>query len=267
MDMDIKVLIRRHVIFVILFLLAIADLSYAAANAPDFALHGEGNTIYRLADYKGKTVVLFFFSFDCGHCEKAMPTVKELNKKSKGGYEILGVAYGTSKKDLKYKKIEMGITFPVAVGSEKLKKDYNISDPPHFWVIGTDGALKERFFGEKGAGLLKEYLEAGKDTVGLFELSSEPKDYDGKSIETGGLLIQTSPSYFPKPVFMLTNGIERVRVSAWLPLEVAPVPKGFNRQRKKVMSDLLNKYVNVSGKVVLEDGKPFIEVKNGKASE
>lgn len=100
--------------------------------------------------------------------------------------------------------------------------------------------------------------------VSLLELSSSPDDYEGQFIETSGTLLQTAPSYFPKPVFMLSNGVEKVRVSAWLPLEVALAPKGFNKPRKKVMSDLLNKYLTVSGKVVLEDGRPVIEVKDGK---
>lgn len=103
--------------------------------------------------------------------------------------------------------------------------------------------------------------------VSLLELSASPEDYEGQLIETSGTLLQTAPSYFPKPVFMLSNGAEKVRVSSWLPLEVAPAPKGFNRQRKKVMSDLIGKQVSVTGKVVLENGRPFIEVKDGNTVE
>ncbi len=103
--------------------------------------------------------------------------------------------------------------------------------------------------------------------VSLLELSSSPKDYEGQFIETSGTLLQTAPSYFPKPVFMLSNGVEKVRVSSWLPLEVAPAPRGMSRQRKKVMSDLIGKKVTVTGKVVLENGKPFIEVKDAKSVE
>ncbi len=103
--------------------------------------------------------------------------------------------------------------------------------------------------------------------VSLLELSSSPNDYEGQFIETSGILLQTAPSYFPKPVFMLSNGVEKIRVTAWLPLEVAPAPKGFNKPRRKVMSDLLNIYVTVSGKVVLEDGRPVIEVKDAKLLE
>lgn len=253
----------------LIFLLALVIPSFAAVKAPDFTLQGEGDTSHRLADYKGKTLVLFFFSFGCGHCEKAMPHVKELNKKSNGRYDVLGVVYGTQKEDLRYKKIESGTEFAIALGSQTTLKDYKVSGTPYFWVIGPDGELKERFVGDTGAGLLRDYLNAGNLTerVGLFELSSVYKEYEGKAIETGGMLLQMAPSYFPKPVFMISNGIEKVRVSPWLPLEAAPAPRGMNRPRKKVMSDFIGKKVTVTGKVVLEDGKPFIEVKSGKAVE
>lgn len=255
--------------------------SFAATNAPDFSLHGEGDAIYRLSDFKGKPLILFFFSFSCGHCEKAMPVIKELYKNSNGRYNILGIVYGTPKEDLKNNKMENWADFPVVIGTESVRKDYKVSGTPYIWVIGPDGTLKERYIGGKGAELLEKYLEIefnspfGKgrlggfsaQRVGLFELSSDPKGYEGKDIEVGGLLIQTSPSYFPKPVFMITNGTDKVRVSAWLPMEVAPSPKGLKKQRKKVMSDFLGKYVIISGKVVLEDGRPVIEVKDGKAVE
>ena len=257
---------RRYIAVSLSLFLLLTQFSFASVVAPDFSLQGEGDTVYRLSDFKGKPLILFFFSFSCGHCERAMPVVKELYKKSDGKYNILGVVYGTPKEDLRYKKIETGTELPVALGTKKIREDYKVSGTPYFWIIGPDGTLKERFVGEKGAELLKEGTQ-GEFRVGLFELSSDPKSYEGKVIETGGLLIQTTPSYFPKPVFMLTNGVDKIRILSWLPLEVAPSPKGFKKRRGKVMSDFLDKYVTISGKVVLQDGKPFIEVKNAKLLE
>lgn len=255
----------RKSLFLFIILLTIPIPSPAALKAAEFSLHGEDDKVYRLEDFKGKPLILFFFSFSCGHCESAMPVLKELYKNSNGKYNILGIVYGTPKEDMKYKIIETGTEFPVAKGTKKIREDYKVSGTPYIWVIGPDGDLKERFVGERGAEMLKEGVEELR--VGIFELSSDPKTYEGKDIEIGGVLIQTSPSYFPKPVFMITNGTDKVRVSAWHPLEVAPSPKGFKKQRKKVMSDFLDKYVIISGKVVSADGKPFVEVKNAKAVE
>lgn len=256
----------RKSLFLLIILLTIPVSSSAALKAPEFSLCGEDDKVYRLDDFKGNPLILFFFSFSCGHCERAMPVIKELYKNSNGKYNILGIVYGTPKEDMKYKIVETGTEFPVVIGTESVRKDYKVSSTPYLWIIGPDGSLKERFTGEKGAEMLKEGMK-GELRVSLFELSSDPKGYEGKDIEIGGLLIQTSPSYFPKPVFMITNGTDKVRVSAWLPLEVAPSPKGLKKHRKKVMSDFLGKYVIISGKVVLEDGRPVIEVKNAKAVE
>ncbi len=263
----------KHLTISCLLFLATANFSFASVVAPDFSLQGEGDTVYRLSDFKGKPLILFFFSFSCPHCERAMPVVKELYKKSDNNYNVLGIVYGTPKEDLRYKRIETGTEFPVALGTKKIREDYKVSGTPYFWVIGPDGTLKDRFIGEKGAeqlppspSLVKRGRE-GEFGVGLFELAAEPKSYEGKTIETGGKLIQTSPAYFPKPIFMITNGIDKIRVSSWLPLEVAPSPKGFKKRRGKVMSDFLDKYVTISGKVVLEDGKLSIEVKDAKILE
>lgn len=103
--------------------------------------------------------------------------------------------------------------------------------------------------------------------INLSELSSDPKKFEGKTIEIGGKLIQMSSSYFPKPIFALTNGTDIVRVTPWLPLEVAPSPKGLKKKRRDVMSDFLDKDVTLSGKIVLEAGKPLIEVNKAKTAE
>jgi len=66
---------------------------------------------------------------------------------------------------------------------------------------------------------------------------------------------------------MITSRVGKVRVSPWLPLEVAPSPKGLKKHRKKIMSDVIDKYVTISGRVVLEDGKPLIEVKSAEIAE
>lgn len=256
------------IILPVLFM-SIVSLSSAGVKAPDFILSGEGDAVYKLSDFKGNNLVLFFFSLDCKECQKAIRLLKELNKKSDGRYEILGVLNGTTKEELENKDTSSGTEFAIALGTEKVKRDYKVSGTPYFWVIGSDGTLKERCAGEKAEIFLMNFLNAGNLTerVGLFELSSDYKGYESKTIETLGILSQTSPSYFKKPVFIITNGIDKVRVSSWLPLEAAPAPRGINRQRKKAMSDMIGKYVNVTGRVVLEDGKPFIEVKDAKALE
>lgn len=260
---------KRYMLIFFLLSLSISGLSYASAQAPDFYLRGKEDNVYTLSGFKGKPLILFFFSFTCGHCERAMPIVKGLYSKADGKYNILGIVYGTPKNDLKNKSIEAGIEFPLAVGTKTVSKDYKVSGTPYFWVIDPDGILKDRFVGEEGADILRLAVDAGDfdKRAGIHELISNPKDYEGKNIATGGLLIQTSPSYFPRPVFMITNGADKIRVSSWLPLEVAPAPKGFKKQRKKVMSNFLDKYVIISGKVTSEDGQLFIEVKSGKTAE
>ena len=164
----------RKSLFLFVIMLIISVSSSSALTAPEFSLHGEDDKVYRLEDFKGKPLILFFFSFSCGHCERAMPGIKELYENSNGRYNILGVVYGAPKEGMKDKIIETGTEFPVAKGTRKIREDYKVGGTPYIWVIGADGTLKERFVGERGAEMLKEGVKE-ESRVGLFELSSDPK--------------------------------------------------------------------------------------------
>ncbi|MCB1019882.1 MAG: TlpA family protein disulfide reductase [Acidobacteria bacterium] len=74
-----------------------------------------------LADYKGKPVVVFFFSTDCPHCQRAAaqmaPLYPELKKK---GIEILGLAMNpTAKTNLNGFIKNHSVAFPTGVSSDK----------------------------------------------------------------------------------------------------------------------------------------------------
>ena len=123
----------------------------------------------KLADLKGKVIVLDFFAPWCAPCRGAMPYLEKLYKEYKDkGLVVIGVTsyYGTFSdgknkvpnlkpeeeftyiaKFVKEKQIE----YPVAVLSSKDSlHDYGVSGIPHFTVIGKDGKIAKTFVGFSG---------------------------------------------------------------------------------------------------------------------
>jgi peroxiredoxin len=117
--------------------------------APEFALKDlQGNEV-RLADYKGKIVVLNVFAHWCGPCRKEAP---ELEKDLWQAYKardvvVLGVA--TWARDNPTKRAEefareFKLTFPVLVDAEnKVAEMYKVSGVPTTFIIDREGVVRE----------------------------------------------------------------------------------------------------------------------------
>jgi len=121
--------------------------------APEFALKDlQGNEV-RLADYKGKIVVLNVFAHWCGPCRKEAP---ELEKDIWQAYRerdvvVLGVA--TWARDNPTKRAEefareFKLTFPVLVDAEnKVAEMYKVSGVPTTFIIDREGVVRELVVG------------------------------------------------------------------------------------------------------------------------
>ena len=117
--------------------------------APEFALNDLQGKQVRLADYKGKIVVLNVFAHWCGPCRKEAP---ELEKDLWQAYKardvvVLGVA--TWARDNPTKRAEefareFKLTFPVLVDAEnKVAEMYKVSGVPTTFIIDREGVVRE----------------------------------------------------------------------------------------------------------------------------
>jgi peroxiredoxin len=105
--------------------------------APVFNLTSFDGKIVSSTDLKGKAVLLDFWEVWCGPCIESMPKIKELyNKYKEKGLEAYGIT-----NDLKQissakafaKKRELN--FPVLIGNEKLRQEYNPDGAVPLYVL------------------------------------------------------------------------------------------------------------------------------------
>jgi peroxiredoxin len=119
------------IVYPILFILLNSILSYSQEKkvydngylvkvgdkAPDFTIKEAGGSSYRLADLKGKVVMLQFTASWCSVCRKEMPFIeKEIwQEKKSDGLMVIGIDRDESlDKVLKFKK-DIGVTYPLAL--------------------------------------------------------------------------------------------------------------------------------------------------------
>ncbi len=119
------------------------------AQAPDFALPTLDGTTLRLSDLRGKAVLVNFWATWCGPCKIEMPWFVELQKQyGPQGFQIVGVALDDTSKDkiADFAK-EMGVNYPIVMGTDKVGDEYGVQGLPTTFYLGRDGRIVGRTFG------------------------------------------------------------------------------------------------------------------------
>jgi peroxiredoxin len=115
-------------------------------KAPDFSLPSlEGGRV-KLSDYKGKVVLIDFWSTTCGPCLEEMPElVKIYDEKKAAGLEILAISVDgpETASNIPAKVKQTGMNFPVLLDEETEVMDrYNPKgELPFTAVIDRKGAI------------------------------------------------------------------------------------------------------------------------------
>ena len=144
----------------------------AGQAAPDISLPDETGTVRRLADYRGKTVVLYFYPNDdtTGCTTEACNFRDDYSAYSQAGVVILGVSPNSVKSHEKFKaKYHLPFTL-LADEGHKICDAYGVWGPKKFmgrsyegvlrttFLIGPDGTILKVFENVKPADHSKEIL-------------------------------------------------------------------------------------------------------------
>jgi len=148
--------LRRFAIDAALFLLILAavgawqtrDLVSSGTPAPDFVLRDLDGVSHRLADLKGRKVLLYFWAPWCGVCKAVAPNVASIAESAGDDVEVLSVALSfKSAEDVARVAREEGIPGTVLLGDGAVREAWSVSAYPTFYVLGADGTIRHSVVG------------------------------------------------------------------------------------------------------------------------
>ena len=133
--------------------LALASPSWGAGKpAPPFSLKDvlQGKE-YSLSQFKGKVVVINFFTFFCGPCRDEMPDLNKINNELKGkGLQTLGIALSSDPTQIRFLVKQLGLQYPVLIGDDKVSDAYgSIAVVPTTVIIDKEGNVAQRIEGTR----------------------------------------------------------------------------------------------------------------------
>jgi peroxiredoxin len=133
--------------------------AYAGKNrlAPDFELPDMNGKPVKLSSFRGKTVVVNFWTKTCKPCLEEMPALAELAKVARGRGDFSVVTVSTDKgpddvRDTLAVVLQGGeVPFPVLFDpeSEIVGDKYGTKLFPETWIIDPDGIIRARFDGAR----------------------------------------------------------------------------------------------------------------------
>ena len=154
-----------------------AETTEISGTAPDFTLKTLSGENIRLAEQRGKVVMLNFWATWCGPCREEMPLLEELQQRyQKAGFTVLGVNIEDTREAKKYKAVEhfakeKGVTFPILLDQKKelvgkIEKLYLAGNLPMPTTIFIDRSGQVRYL-HKGykSGDKKAYKTAIKSLI------------------------------------------------------------------------------------------------------
>ena len=128
-----------------------ADLKpWKGGPTPALELMDLDNRVHRLADYRGKVVLVNFWATWCGPCRDEMPSIQELKRKFAGRpFVVLAVNLDEPESRIRKFLTEVKVDFPVLLDPErKVSKLWDARILPASFVVGADGRIRYSLVGE-----------------------------------------------------------------------------------------------------------------------
>jgi peroxiredoxin len=127
-----------------LFALAAHAAIAPNAPAPDFTLKSLDGPNLRLAEQRGRVVLVNFWATWCGPCKQEMPHLNRLYDKYRtSGFVLLGVNVDEDARQAAGTAAKLGVRFPVLFDAEKaVSKLYDLQSMPATVLIDRDGRVR-----------------------------------------------------------------------------------------------------------------------------
>jgi thiol-disulfide isomerase/thioredoxin len=128
------------------------DSSPSAPNASNYGWTLENNQRTKLADFKGKVIVLDFYATWCEPCRFETPHLVQLQRQyGAQGLQVIGLNVGGEEDRDKIPDYarDFGVQYPLGIPDDELVDAYLSEDQniPQAFVFDRDGILIRRFVG------------------------------------------------------------------------------------------------------------------------
>jgi peroxiredoxin len=130
---------------------AAADLKlWTGGPPPALALKDLDGRQHRLADYRGKVVLINFWATWCGPCREEMPSIQELKNKLAGRpFVVLAVNLDEPESRIRKFLTQMKLDFPILLDPDRnVAKGWNARILPATFIVGPDGRVRYSLVGE-----------------------------------------------------------------------------------------------------------------------
>jgi peroxiredoxin len=122
------------------------------SRAPEFSLPRLGGAEpVRLADLRGRVVLVNFWATWCRPCEDEMPAMQRLYETLGGsGFELLAISVDEDPALVEGFRDRLGLTFPILLDpDQRVARGWQTFRFPETLLVGPDGVVVERYVGPK----------------------------------------------------------------------------------------------------------------------
>jgi peroxiredoxin len=144
-----------------MFLLALTSSSWAQ-SAPDFALKDvRRGQEYTLSQFKGKVVLLNFFTYLCKPCKEEMPFLNQIDREFKSrGFQTIGIGLASTPAELRSLAQQLGLDYPVLAGTDEVSKAYGkVEFVPTTFIIDRQGNIVHKIYEARSKGDLIKLIQ------------------------------------------------------------------------------------------------------------
>lgn len=132
-------------------------------TAPDFRLPDLSGRPTRLAEFRGKPVVLTFFASWCHPCEEELPALEKIQQEYGDRLQVLAVSYRDIDDDTRAFVDKLGVTYPTLLtdtADTSVARAYGVHGIPVTFFIDADGRVAtEPLYGEGSRKALQPFID------------------------------------------------------------------------------------------------------------
>ena len=115
-----------------------------SSAAPDFTLRTLGGPNLRLAEQRGRVVMINFWATWCGPCRQEMPHLNRLYEKyAPSGFVLMSINVDDDTRNAAEVAAKLGVKFPVLWDTDKkVSRLYDLATMPSTVLIDRDGKVR-----------------------------------------------------------------------------------------------------------------------------